>query len=181
MPRLIDTSSRTEAMLQGVNRVLVTRGVFGLSLRAVAAESGISAGSLLHHYQSREHMLRVAAHRTGRRLVRAIESDSIWIGVEAFLPGDDDTLLLTRAWLGWCELWRSEPWLEPTIQELRGQELVALAELHEHRLSRPDLDTLMALVEGLRSVVCAPRRPMPRQRARDLLRAAATAALASSA
>ena len=136
-------------MVQGVNRVLVDRGVFGLTLRAIAAESGISSGSLLHHYGSREHLLRVAAHRTGRRLVRSAESDSIWTGVDAFLPGDDDAVLITRAWLGWCELWRSESWLEPTVRQLRGEELVALASLHEHRLSRPDLDARAALVREL--------------------------------
>ena len=84
-------------------------------LRAIAGESGISTGSLLHHFGSRERVLTVAAGRTGRALVRAIESDSLWIGVDAFLPGDDEMALLTRAWLAWCELWRSEPWLEDSI------------------------------------------------------------------
>jgi AcrR family transcriptional regulator len=133
MPRVIDSNSRTEAMVLGVNRVLVDRGVFGLTLRAIAAESGISSGSLLHHFESRERVLRVAAHRTGLTLVRAVESDGLWDGVAAFLPGDDEMVLLTRAWLAWCELWRS--------------------------------------------VVCAQARPMPPERARELLRSASTAAL----
>jgi AcrR family transcriptional regulator len=99
MPRVIDSNSRTEAMVLGVNRVLVDRGVFGLTLRAIAAESGISSGSLLHHFESRERVLRFAAHRTGLTLVRAVESDGLWDGVAAFLPGDDEMVLLTRAWL----------------------------------------------------------------------------------
>lgn len=129
MPRLIDSSSRADAMILGVNRVIVNRGVFGLTLRAIAAESGISSGSLLHHFGSRERVLIIAAGHTGRALVQGIESDAFAIGVDAFLPGDDETLLLTRGWLGWC----------------------------------------------------APRRPMSRQRARDLLRTASVSALARSA
>jgi AcrR family transcriptional regulator len=99
MPRLIDSSSRADAMVEGVNRVLVTRGVFGLTLRSIADESRISTGSLLHHFGSRERVLIVAAGRTGRRFLEAIEAETWTVGVEAFLPGDDEMVLLTRAWL----------------------------------------------------------------------------------
>ena len=102
---------------------------------------------LIHHFGSRERVLIVAAGRTGRWLIKAIEDEAWEAGVEAFLPGDDDMVLLTRAWL------------------------------HDLRLSRPDLDTLTALVEGLRSAVCAPPNPMPPSRARELLRTASSAAL----
>jgi AcrR family transcriptional regulator len=169
MPRMIETDSRTAAMVMGVNRVLVNRGVFGLTLRAIAAESGISTGSLLHHFGSKEQVLRVAAHRSGLALVHEIGSGVLGIGVDAFLPGDDEMALLTRAWLAWCELWRSEPWLSETVGAIRARELTILAEVHEHRLSRPDLDT-----------ISAPVRPMPVDRARELLRAISTAALERS-
>jgi AcrR family transcriptional regulator len=178
MPRLIDSSSRADAMVEGVNRVLVTRGVFGLTLRSIADESRISTGSLLHHFGSRERVLIVAAGRTGRRFLEAIEAETWTVGVEAFLPGDDEMVLLTRAWLGWCELWRSELVLDQVVGRVRANELHALASAHDLRLSRPDLDTLTALVEGLRSAVCAPLDPMPPRRARQLLRTASSAALA---
>ena len=44
--------------------------------------------------------------------------------LDAFLPGDDEMRHLTRAWLAWTELWRSEPWLTETIGELRARELL---------------------------------------------------------
>jgi AcrR family transcriptional regulator len=181
VPRLIDRDVRTTDMVVGVNRVLVARGIPGLTLRAIARESGISTGSLLQHFESRERILRIAAHRTGRTLIGAAESDSLWIGIDAFLPGDDETRRLTRAWLAWCELWRSDPTLEQTVTDLRDRELTALAVLHEHRLGRPDLDALVALLDGLRAAVSAPVRAMPVERAREVLGAAATAALDSSA
>jgi len=109
-----------------------------------------------------------------------IESGQIWHGVAGFLPRDDDTLLLTRAWLGWCELCRSEASLAEIVARARRQEVTMLAEAHAHRLSRPDLDVLMAVVDGLRHAVCAPVRPMPRERACDLLTGVSAAALARS-
>jgi AcrR family transcriptional regulator len=181
VPRLIDTDLRTADMVTGVNRVLVALGIPGLTLRRIARESGISTGSLLQHFESRERILRIAAHRTGRALVAAEESDSLWVGVDAFLPGDDEMRRWTRAWLAWCELWRSEPWLRDTIDELRRREREALAQVHEHRLPSQDVDMLVALLDGLRGMVCEPVRPMPLDRARDLFRAEAAAMVARCA
>ena len=70
MPGLIDTDLRTADMVTGVNRVLVSQGIPGLTMRSIARQSGISTGSLLHHFETRERMLGIAAHRTGRVLVR---------------------------------------------------------------------------------------------------------------
>jgi AcrR family transcriptional regulator len=139
-------------MVFAINRTLVTQGVFGLTVRSIARESRISTGSLLHHVDSHERILTVAAHQTGIALLSEIASQAAWHGVEGFLPADDDTLLLTR-------------------------ELQMLAEGHEFRLSRPDLDLVAAIVEGLRGGICAPSRTMRPDRARQLLRAASQAAL----
>ena len=168
-------------MVSAIIAILATQGIPGLTLRGIARESRISTGSLLHHFESRERILCVAAHQTGRALLAEIESGVIWHGVPAFLPSDDDTLRLTRAWLGWCELWRSEASLVEIVGSVRRQELAMLAEAHEHRLSRPDLDLLIAVVEGLRHAVCAPVGAMPGSRARELLAAASAAALERSA
>lgn len=181
MPRLIETQSRTGTMVVAINHILATRGVPGLTLRSIARESRISTGSLLHHFECRERILTVAAHRTGLALLGVISAEVSERGVAGFLPADDDGILLTRAWLAWVELWRTQTWLEPTVTELRTRELGMLAEAHDHRLSRPDLDLLSALVEGLRSGICAPRLPMPPHRAHALLRSASAAALERSA
>jgi AcrR family transcriptional regulator len=168
-------------MVHAVNRILVTQGIFGLTLRSIARESRISTGSLLHHFECRERVLHVAAHRTGLAMLGGITPEVRERGVEGFLPVDDDSLLLTRAWLAWVELWRSEVWLEPTLTELRRRELGMLPEAHEFRLSRPDLDLMTAVVEGLRSAICAPSRPMAPEQARTLLRDASATVLERSA
>jgi len=92
MPRLIDTDLRTAE---------------SLTMRRIGQQCGISASALLHHFGSREHMLRVAAHRTG----------------------DEESVRLTSAWLSWVELARTQSWLEPTVTDLRHRERKALAVL----------------------------------------------------
>jgi AcrR family transcriptional regulator len=181
MPRLLDTAGRADTMVRAVNTILITRGVFGLTLRTIARESGISTGSLIHHFEHRERMLALAARRTGRALLDDLSRDAYLDGVAAFVPGDDEGVLLTRAWLAWCELWRSEEFLTHPVADIRQRELRALAEVHDFRLTRPDLDLVTATVDGLRVAVCAPIRPMPPARARDLLRSVSVAALARSA
>jgi hypothetical protein len=128
-------------------------------------------------------VVRTCVQRTGRGCPGkgTGSSQRAWHGVEGFLPTDDDALLLTRAWLAWVELWRSEEWLEYTVSMLRAKELALLAETHEYRLSRPDLDLVGALLEGLRSAICAPSRPMTPDRARAILRDASATALGRSA
>ena len=97
MPRSIDRDLRTADMVMGVNRVLASHGIPGLTMRMIARESGISTGSLMHHFET----LRIAApHRAD---THRSPSDSLWIGLDAFLPSDEETRRLTRAWLAWCE------------------------------------------------------------------------------
>jgi AcrR family transcriptional regulator len=177
VPRLIDPYTRTGAMVLAINSILVTEGVFGLTLRTIAREGGISTGSLLHHFGHRERVLGVAAYETGCALLGEIGWGAVGHGVETFLPGNDEGILLTRAWLSWCELWRSEDWLTQTVGDLRARERRMLAEAHDFQVGRGDLDLLVAVVDGLRVAVCAPVRPMPPADARTLLAGASRAAL----
>lgn len=121
-------------------------------------------------------VLAVAAHQTGLALLDDVERRQVWHGVGVFLPGDDESVLLTRAWWAWCELWRSEDSLTETVGDLRARETRMLTEAHEFLVTRPDLDLLVATVDGLRVAMCAPVRPMPHTRARGLLAAASAAA-----
>jgi AcrR family transcriptional regulator len=181
MPRHIDTDRRTSEMVAAVTCVLGADGIPGLTMRRIAQQSGISTGSLLHHFGSRERMLRIAAHRTGRALVRAEESDSWWIGLDAFLPVDEEVMGLTCAWLSWVELGRTQPWLHSTVTELRSRERDALGQVHEQRLDESGLDTVVAVLDGLRVTVCASESAMPMERARALLTAASETALGKGA
>jgi TetR/AcrR family transcriptional regulator, transcriptional repressor of bet genes len=171
MPRLIATESRTDCVVAAINHLLARDGATGISIRAIAQQAQISASSLLHHYGSREHLLRVAAVHTGRARVSEVDRNAWKHGPLAFLPLDFDDVLDARAWLAWLELWRSNDTLTTAIEDARLDERALLAELVDYRLDRDELDTVAALIDGLLTAICAPVRPMPLARAREILTA----------
>jgi AcrR family transcriptional regulator len=118
MPRLIDTDDRAGVLVAAVNHVLVMEGPAGLSLRRIAAVSGVSTSSMLHHLGSREHLLRVAAGQTAKARRWDVESRAYTEGATAFLPFTSDQVLDARAWLAWLELWRSEESLDAMLSGL---------------------------------------------------------------
>jgi AcrR family transcriptional regulator len=173
MPRLIEPESRTDTIVDAMNYLLARDGPGGLTLRAIARESRVSTSSLLHHFGDREHLVRAAARRTGRARVQALERRADREGVIAFLPAIDDAedLLTARAWLAWCELWRVQDSLVPTIERIRDQELMILARVLGVRIGSQDLTGVVAVIDGLNVAVCAPVRPLSPARAADILTA----------
>jgi AcrR family transcriptional regulator len=169
MPQLMDTRSRAGTLAAAVNEILVTDGIPGLSLRRIAAVSRVSPGSMIHHLGGKDRLLQLSAALTARGLSDDTGRRSWDEGVLAFLPNGDEDVLNTRAWLAWVELGRSDPHVEPAVTRARDDERARLAESVDHRLARDELDLTYAVLEGLRARVCAPTRPMPPSRARDLL------------
>ena len=168
---MIHGPSRADALVSAINQILVTDGIPGLSMRRIAEVSRVSTGSMVHHFGGRARLIALAAAFTARHLHDDIRWRAGSEGVCAFLPRDDDGVLLHRAWLAWVELGRSEPEVEPVVTLTRRQEVSLLAETIDHRHARDGLDLLTAVVTGLRVEICAPIRPMPPSRAASLLRA----------
>lgn len=100
-----------------------------------------------------------------------LRAESSYDGALAFIPRTSDEVIDARSWLAWLELWRSEEFLERVIGEARDAEYALLAAVLEHRMTRPELDTLFALIDGLLTAICSPRRPMPLDHARRILAA----------
>lgn len=141
----------------------------------------MSGSSILHHFGTIEHLLRVSAHVTGKaRLQRMAER---WPddGVAAHVPGSPDDVVDARVWLAWCELWRSHDGLELTVREARYAEWALFARQLDSRLAREELDTAVALIDGLTVATCRPVDPMPLERAAGLLRAQVALAASRSA
>jgi AcrR family transcriptional regulator len=181
MPRLIETNSRTDAVVAAMNDLLAREGVTALSVRSIARASGVSPSSLLHHYGSRERIMRLAAGRTGRARIRDIERRAPYDGVGAFLPADLDGVVDARAWLGWLELWRSEDMLVEAVGRSRREERALLAWVLDYALAREALDAVSALIDGLLGAICAPVRPLPLPVARGVLTVHVEDALARAA
>ena len=169
MPQLIDTQTRAGTLAAAVNEVLVTDGIPGLSLRRIAALSRVSAGSIIHHLGGKDRLLSLSAALTARARREDVERRVWEEGVLAFLPNGDDDVLSARAWLAWVELGRNDPTVEPAVTRACREERALLAETLDHGLARDELDLTYAVLDGLRTRVCAPTRPMPPRRARDLL------------
>ncbi|RCV48979.1 TetR/AcrR family transcriptional regulator [Marinitenerispora sediminis] len=105
MPARIDPEQRRGHVVEAAFRLVVAEGIDGLSLRKVAAESGLNIGSVRHYFDGHEDLLAAAAEeagdRMGRRLARrpveglrgltgAAALDALQALVEEVLPVDDE-------------------------------------------------------------------------------------------
>lgn len=161
IPRLIIPESRTDTLVEAINYLLSREGSGGLSLRSIARESRVSTSSILHHFESRDHLLRVAAHRTGRARLADVQTRSAVEGVAAFLPHDDDPedLITARAWRAWTELGRCDAGIGRVVGEHRDREHLLLARILDVPLRAEGLASVAALVDGLLLAMCAPTSP----------------------
>jgi TetR/AcrR family transcriptional regulator, transcriptional repressor of bet genes len=57
MPRQVDHAERRRVIAEAVVRLVAARGVEAASLRAVAAEAGVSMGSVQHYFTTTDEML----------------------------------------------------------------------------------------------------------------------------
>ncbi|GAB4085898.1 TetR/AcrR family transcriptional regulator [Myceligenerans cantabricum] len=58
MPRIVDHAERRREIVVAVWALVARRGFEGVTLRAVAAEAGISVGRVQHYYSSRAELVR---------------------------------------------------------------------------------------------------------------------------
>jgi len=72
MPRLIDHDQRRGELVQALWRVVTSKGIGAVSIREVAAEAGVSAGSLRHLFPTREQLVIAAAEQMLRHVERRI-------------------------------------------------------------------------------------------------------------
>jgi AcrR family transcriptional regulator len=75
-----------------VCRVIRRDGLPGLSLRAVAAETGISPSTLLHQFTDRARLVRVAAATVGAARNRYLSFRAGNAGILAFVPASERSL-----------------------------------------------------------------------------------------
>jgi AcrR family transcriptional regulator len=124
-------------------RVVAAEGVHGATMRRIAAEAGVTTGSVTHYFDDKEQLLaEVVRHnnrRAGKRVLAAIGERRGLVAlegaVEALLPIDADR---GREWQVWVASWRSEGGLANLTDELRdGRSFVA-------RLLRRLLDQAVA-------------------------------------
>jgi TetR/AcrR family transcriptional regulator, transcriptional repressor of bet genes len=109
MPKQVDREERRRDIAAAVLRVVTTRGVEAASLRAVAAEAGVSMGAVQHYFTTRDEMLRFAlAHgntllaergtRLGEERRPATPRQTFRLFCTLLLPFDEDSKTAARLW-----------------------------------------------------------------------------------
>lgn len=167
MPRLIDHTERRSEIAEALWRIALREGVSGVSIREVAAEAGISAGSLRHVFADKEELLefsmrliydRVAARIEERARIRdpLRRADAI---LAELLPFDDNRRVEMHVNLAMVTESVAHPGLATAAVEahegLRALCVRVLSDLREHGLVDGDRDLdaealrLHALIDGL--------------------------------
>ncbi|CAM3186988.1 TetR/AcrR family transcriptional regulator [Stackebrandtia soli] len=139
MPRHVDADERRQHVARAVWRVVLRDGFGAASVRAVATEAGLSAGSLRHYFgtqeELREYALALADARMTARMTRVDRTGTVREVVErllwASLPMDEESIELYRIWYSF-------------LVESRGRlrELVTDASREALDLTREALDAL---------------------------------------
>jgi AcrR family transcriptional regulator len=137
MSRQIRNPDARSRVVDAACRVVAAEGLQGATMRRIAAEAGVTTGSVTHYFPGKQEVLaEVVRHNNLRARDRVITAIGRHRGlvalenaVEALLPIDDDR---QRAWQLWMATWRPGAAGElPTDQLREGRQYVQdlLAEL----------------------------------------------------
>ncbi|MEU6281041.1 TetR/AcrR family transcriptional regulator [Streptomyces sp. NPDC047028] len=166
MPKVVDPQARRAAVAEAVWRLILSRGWEGVSVRSVAKEAGLSAGSLRHYFATQSDVLVFAMQLVIDRVrdrVQAIELQpdpavTVLRAIEELLPLDAERRAEAEVWLAFTVRAQTEPTLRALrdtsyelLQDLCHQ-LVEVLTRHDPRTD-PDLrvesERLYALIDGL--------------------------------
>lgn len=106
MPKIVDHDAQREKFAEATMRLIARHGLEGVTMRAVAAEAGLSYGSLFHYFESKDELLMQAVrHSMGQQTRRVNEYTDQYSGLEALehlLCDDAITNESSRgAWMVW--------------------------------------------------------------------------------
>ncbi|WP_327148470.1 TetR/AcrR family transcriptional regulator [Nocardia sp. NBC_01329] len=133
MPARIDAEKRRRDVVEAAFRLVVSEGLTGLSLRKVAAESGLNIGSVRHYFDDHRDLLvaavtevgdrmgdRLTRHSTGtlRGLTGTPAVDALQALVEELLPIDDERRAESIVLLEFIVAARVNPIFRPATEQM---------------------------------------------------------------
>ena len=84
MPKIVDHDLQRETFAEAAIRLIARNGLEGVTMRAVASESGLSYGSLFHYFASKEELLMHAVSTSIAKQTRRLnEYSNQYAGLEA--------------------------------------------------------------------------------------------------
>jgi DNA-binding transcriptional regulator YbjK len=77
MPKIVDHDVQREKFANAAIRIVARAGLEGLTMRAVAAEAGLSYGSLFHYFNSKDELLMEAIRHSTSEQTRRVNEFSV--------------------------------------------------------------------------------------------------------
>jgi AcrR family transcriptional regulator len=163
----IDSEARRRELGEALWRVVLREGIEAASVRKVAAEAGLSKGSLRHVFPSQSELLTFAMQLIQGEVIRrvaAVEAtddvrDMVERHLQSLLVLDPETRAVIDVWLAFVARARVDRSLRPLRDETHAQVRAlcrrSLETLRDHGRTQPDLDVgleaerLHALIDGL--------------------------------
>jgi len=125
MPKIVDHDAQREYFAEAAIRLIARDGFEGMTMRAVAAEAGLSYGSLFHYFSSRDELLiHAVQHLTAEQSRRVNEFSSRSRGLKALQRLLYDDALVDAASRDEAVVWLaflSRAALEPGLARMHGQ------------------------------------------------------------
>lgn len=167
MPKLIDHQERKQHIAQAVWAVLAREGVRGVSVRTVAAEAGISTGSLRHVFPILNDMMLYSLDYSGQRFLASLTSrkvtgpliDHLEDLLFDFVPTSNESRMYSEVVVGMLAEASNIPGVARMLQqqetELAYTYSFILSQLKAHGRTRSDIDvqyetdTLVSLLFGV--------------------------------
>ena len=129
MPKIVDHDAQRETFAAAAMRLIARDGLEGVTMRAVAAEAGLSYGSLFHYFESKDELLMHAVRRsTSRQTQRVNDYESQYSGLKALEHLLCDDAIINESsrdtWMVWMTfLYKAalhEPFAELNAELIRG-------------------------------------------------------------
>ena len=159
-----EPDARRKSLLEATARCLAARGAAGISVRAICAEAGVSAGLLTHYFRGVSEAIAETYRWTGARVSAALEQAVAEAGPDprarliayltaSFRPPIADPELLAT-WLAFWSLTRSDPAIAAVHTEIYAEfrhGIVRLIAAYHPATLDPRLPAvaLTALIDGL--------------------------------
>ena len=109
MPKIVDHAERREEILEATRRVILKRGLDGVTMRNIAAEVGKSTGLVNHYFEDKSGLLLATLEASMKEFGRHIDANaadaapgrpSVRALLKAALPGDDAQRVHWILWIG---------------------------------------------------------------------------------
>ncbi|MEU3273067.1 TetR/AcrR family transcriptional regulator [Saccharomonospora sp. NPDC006951] len=131
---MTDARDGRHRLAEALTRVVAHEGIAGVSVRAVASEAGVSAGTVQHYFSTRAEMIRYAMEWTSAQVEQRLAGVPRWGDVREWtreillglLPLDADRHREYAVWLAFV----AQAATDPSLADLNRQTSTKLRELY---------------------------------------------------